>query len=652
MTQVFLDGKEVFVKENNSIKLIRENPFFTKAGSSTLNIVLPMHIEQNIKVLGYINRLDCIDKPITMAAKIVSGNKTLITGEAIITEVTAENVKVQILGGTSLMNFHNKMEDIYIDELDLGKWGMSYAGSSQATNVVYPLFMALWYDYSLVGPGYNKDRKQEEFREVLFGLDNEWVAFPIYNETSGVMCNDWIFRSDPENDYKIYLEPRVNIGDEVGNGYPQVRFVVQPYLLPMIEKVFKKLGYTIDLNSLKSNELFSKIFIASANERAQRNKALPHWTVKDFITQIEIFFGATFDVDEDSKHITIMRRSDYISRGSYFVNEILDEFTISKDDNKNALSTSNVGYKEVDKFAKIEPWILENAKHKHYSTHSEFLKEYYQDTDLLTASQSFYDKYKGYIIHIDDTGIEMVCKKPEGSAFEGGPTPANYFKDRIVKNNSELDIELKIVPVNIVKQNAVAVYLTYENKDSHFNTYVGDNYYMSAPDYPVRTWEEERATTEENIIVDVEAAINGEENFYDSKDDLMRIAINAGAFSLHNNWIEIPGTESTPILYPKPLVYSWQQEFNKDAQPNITSYGLNLCVGRPTISLATEVYNSEPIVDTQKKYCIKFITDGILNPGYKFIIHNQTFLCEKLEYDIKDTGLEKLVTGYFYRLEE
>lgn len=662
MTQVFLDGQEVVVQNKTSIKLIKENPFFTKSGSSTLGITLPMHIEQNLKVLGHLNRLDNLTTPITLSATIKSGNKTIITGEAVVTEITEKSVKVQILGGTALMNFHNKMDNIYIDELDLGKWGKSYIGDSQATNTVYPLFMYLWYQYTTVGPGYNKDNEQRKLVDALFGFNNEWVAFPIYNETSGVMCNDWIFRVDMDNGNAVwgekgyYIEPRSNIDGYDANGYPQVRFVVQPYLLPMIKRVFEALGYSIDLSSLENNALFSKIFIASANESPYRNKALPHWTVKEFITQLENFFGATFDVNEESKRITIMRRSEYISRGVVEIGEVLDEFTTSTDDNKNALSTSNVGYSEVDPFAKIEDWILNNAQRKYYDNYLQFelsVLTYWNFSG--TNDPHYYDKYKGYIMEVGEcNGVCWVCKNTNGGLFTSRIIAANYLKDRIVKeNNKEVDIELKIVPVKVVTD-YVKVYEKDKNgKDVLHQTLKGDYYYMSAPDHPVRTWDEERSYSDESIIIDVEAAINGEGTFENGKDDLMRIAINAGAFSHHSSWTTtIEGVDTFYHKYPKPVVFSHEWENSINGTYDITKYGLNLTDACTKISLATEVFASEPKVNTNKKYCIKFITHDILNPGFKFIIRNQTYLCEKLEYQIKETGVEELVTGYFYRLEE
>ena len=75
MIQIFLNDKEVFFQENTSLKLIKSNPFFTREGSSTMSITLPMKIEQNIKVLGHIYRMDYSHKPIKYTAKIIENDK-------------------------------------------------------------------------------------------------------------------------------------------------------------------------------------------------------------------------------------------------------------------------------------------------------------------------------------------------------------------------------------------------------------------------------------------------------------------------------------------------------------------------------------------------------------------------------------------------
>ncbi|MBR5860680.1 MAG: hypothetical protein IKY71_04955, partial [Bacteroidaceae bacterium] len=66
----------------------------------------------------------------------------------------------------------------------------------------------------------------------------------------------------------------------------------------------------------------------------------------------------------------------------------------------------------------------------------------------------------------------------------------------------------------------------------------------------------------------------------------------------------------------------------------------------------SEVYKHLKSIGTQVKYCIKFISEKQLKVNSTFIIHNKKFLCEKLEYKVGAKGTEKLVTGYFYELEE
>ena len=67
----------------------------------------------------------------------------------------------------------------------------------------------------------------------------------------------------------------------------------------------------------------------------------------------------------------------------------------------------------------------------------------------------------------------------------------------------------------------------------------------------------------------------------------------------------------------------------------------------------SEVFKKLKKIDTQVKYCFKFITDRMDLPvNSTFIIRNKKFVCEKLEYNIKADGVSELVTGYFYELEE
>lgn len=660
MIQLFLNEQEVYTQEKTSIKLIKENPLLTKSGSSTFNISIPMRIEQNVKVLGHLNRIDYMHRPITFTAKLLCDNVTLITGEAVVTEVTERLVKVQILGGTSLMNFYNRMETLYIDELDLGKWGFSYTGIDVAKTWSYSFFYtSIWMEYKSKKLIEGEDRAQEYLISKLFG-GSDWVAFPIYNETSEVMCNDWIFRvfwRDGLWQYGkngLYVEPRNNIDASLPNGYPQVRFAVQPYLLPMIKRVFQALGYSVDMTSVENNDLFKKIFIASAHEYSSINKSLPHWSVKEFITQLEYFLGVVFVCDEDAKNIVVIRRTDFVKQNQYVIEDVVDEFTVSNNDDENILlSSANVGFAEVDKYAKLEPWILENAKQKHYKHEGELFTDIWDKKpgDTTTGYQLYHNDYKGHLLFIDNNEIRIAKAMEDDFNVMNNICIVNHLRDRIVNsNNNDLDVELKIIPVKINNRRLISYYTNENNQDMLFDSVTNYSYYMSSPDYPVRGWEE-AATTEENIIRDVDMAICGEETLNETeRDDFLRVAINDGAFSLHVLMGKDTGKDNSK--YPKPLVYSNKNEYDINGDFKKGFVGLNVHDMPKMKTLATEVFDSEPKINTDVLYCIKFITSKLMNVDYKFIIRNQTYICKKLEYQAKESGLEKIVTGYFYRLEE
>ena len=67
-------------------------------------------------------------------------------------------------------------------------------------------------------------------------------------------------------------------------------------------------------------------------------------------------------------------------------------------------------------------------------------------------------------------------------------------------------------------------------------------------------------------------------------------------------------------------------------------------------SLFSLSLDTQQVIDTTVKHCIKFVNHGFMVPNSVFIIHGQRFACEKLEYSITSKGVSPIVTGYFYRL--
>ena len=129
MLQIFLDNREVIVKEGASIKLNIENPLFDTGDKYTFDVELPLKIKQNRDFFGYIDRMDVEKSNLKYSVRLLSNNRTLMTGEAIVTQITDTSVKVQLLGYGAAYNHAANSNDMYIDELDLGTWGQDAFGA-------------------------------------------------------------------------------------------------------------------------------------------------------------------------------------------------------------------------------------------------------------------------------------------------------------------------------------------------------------------------------------------------------------------------------------------------------------------------------------------------------------------------------------------
>lgn len=138
MTELYLskDGAgwhQVYFSTNGSgFKLTRENPYFTESESYTLDITLPMDILENRQFFGNIQRIDASKKSMKYKCRLVVDDKPMLDGTAKVTQVTYLDVKVQLLGGNSELNFNTADEKVYIDEMELAhNWGffwVSYDG--------------------------------------------------------------------------------------------------------------------------------------------------------------------------------------------------------------------------------------------------------------------------------------------------------------------------------------------------------------------------------------------------------------------------------------------------------------------------------------------------------------------------------------------
>lgn len=670
MIQLYLDGHPAIPKDNQTIKFTSENPYFTKSASYTYDVELPLAIEANRKIFGDINRMDMPKEQRIFQAALIVDNVTVLSGTAHITSVSESAVKVQLLGEAASYNYGNKMDETYIDELDLGDW-----------------YMVTWPDGSYWG-GYPpqwcyfpKDSKFSGLSDMVFerakmtddGLYRPaillnriyngtypWVAFPVINSNADVQGNGFAFKFTSHDlstvepffrgyDGEVTQRPTEN---------PRVSAsCIQPFFWIVAELIAKATGFTLNRtdNALLTNAFFKRIFIVNANNMIECNKCLPHWTVNDFWSQIEHTFGLVMTVDYAGKKIFLRQRANHYRDGAYLycVDKVVDEFTAEVDDESEAdISVNNVGYADFDANPAdlLDKYITENCK-----VNTDFAGI----TELLAWAKANEDSiadYKDTIFKCAD-GRQFIHTDAEGII------EVNQLRPRITDEGKEdIDVELKIVPACFVDGDCDMFNYQPHGPGGGVSSVVDKPVasfpvrILQIPDISDMEWYKKAGYGN----LDIEAILNEEEeaeNSVDSKEDKIFISIMPD--SVYDEFDgDITCTDGMVLknmhtFFPRPRIRERMKAALSDSAGTREDapYSLSLIPIEGEENLAMHTIANAVTISTKVRQCIKFVSDCIPDPSSIFLIHNRRFVCEKIEADISSSGLNKLLTGYFYELD-
>lgn len=674
MTILYLNGKRAVIDEKQTVKFVRENTYFTKTGTYTYDITLPALCPENIAIFGHIYRKDqrkAVNT--TFNARLHVDNMDILNGTATITNVTETSIKVQLMGGNSELNFYSKNENRFIDELPLGTWyDVEGVTSSDPTMRTMAEQISATFQKDI-----NNLNIEEAYKNLCKKLWNEntkeapvdWVALPCINENYDVTCNNFGIKTYSDNKGNSKRCPAINNIDTV-------YLSAQPYLVQMIERVFNNLGYPVQENCLRDNEFFMHLVIVTANNRSAIARALPHWTVAQFIEEIENLFAVVFFIDESSKKTSIRSRADYYKENVEYIDNILEEYSVSIEPDKTTdIANANIGYADVtDIYDRIDDDIRKAAK---------IDTTYNNESDLANGLQNLVTKlskdrgngqtstgllkHKGTIFKV--CGHSYIIELYDHIDAQGR-TYTNHartiaideFANLInVKEKEDIDIELKICPAKSINNGSVEFYNadgSVSDTKSCFHLVKADN--------------TDPAGIENETNIYIAGLISGETEKVDTKEDIMSICLYDGGMSKRaetNNNEGYPSSLLTQVesylFYPAGYIKDQWQANTYAGGGTIQKFAyeslaLNIDTEYRTISdhkykfrtFYSEVYKHLKSIGTQVKYCIKFISEKQLKVNSTFIIHNKKYLCEKLEYQISAKGTEKLVTGYFYELEE
>ena len=77
----------------------------------------------------------------------------------------------------------------------------------------------------------------------------------------------------------------------------------------------------------------------------------------------------------------------------------------------------------------------------------------------------------------------------------------------------------------------------------------------------------------------------------------------------------------------------------------------SLALARTEGSVAVGQFHSEGrSVENRVQHVFRFLFDGKPDPARLYMFRNKVYECQKIEANVTDTGLDRLMTGYFYEM--
>jgi len=585
MTELFLDGMPAAFMPSANFKLTAENFYFTKSSSYTFDVELPLGVEQNRRIFGNIDRIDVSKSTRTLTARLVVDNETLLVGTAKLTSDSESSVKVQLLGKEAAYNYGNKVEGLYIDQMDLGDWyhetwpdgsyyGVEHINGERVLKWLYStdgeVPMGIFERALLRGPEFGDETLAENelflrFLGVEGGLG--WVAYPTYAENRQTRFNQVAYYTLDVNaespEFSAFIKDYERSINQPQEGWDDMTyaFAVQPMMWKVAEIIAKHTGFTLarEDNALYTDELFSRIFLVSCSTSVKCNKCLPHWTVNEFWEQVENTFGLVMSLDYINGTMRLQRRKDfYTSAPQVVLSDIVDEFeTTLEDETKHDISVSSVGFADFDCNPEdvLDERILRFAEYMDFETFNdlkEWAKQVQSSGSLSNYKNTIFRCADGhqFIYSLDALGADQHSFSGDGKR---GFAEVNMLRPRINKpvaaeagsadNNKEdehsVDIELKIVPARYSLQKAdVLTKLCFAGwpgtdavkyrKEELLCTFDVRMLQVPGPEMPIETEQPANIHRGEKAVIDLEAIIAGQDDFEspdDSETNLIYIAI-------------------------------------------------------------------------------------------------------------------------------
>lgn len=679
---LYIENKPAIIKAGTNVKLIRENSLLSSQSDRTFDVTLPLYAPENQRIFGPLQRLEISKRPLVgrhFSFRLLCPPEEM-AGTAVITSITEEEVKLQLLSGHYALEaamLDDKGQDRYIDELPLGRaWDMLYNfkyGHDAAFNSQETIRRYAYDDQKYwLQRAFSPSGRLEELNTY-----QNFVAFPIYaTGKGGGWANEFVVQSIVEN--KQWTVQQFNLRATVKNNHlraaDDVYIAPQPYLCYVIERVLIALGFYCSPAHDALRQCWLKdIFIANARVTLKLHKMLPHWTVREFFEQCRLFLGIDFTtaydpgLQQNVAYINLRRnRIKKINQTNQTnirpLHHITSAFSYSLEDNPESeekdITRANVAYAfpDINPLYVLPDEVWENANIVEVKTYEE-MEAYKDDPNLKSKLKSTLFFYEGLIyayLEVKDKEWDFaeVDKAGARRTFNrfSRPNDPNGTTDIIPERN--INISLKIVPAQIGYFDIVSgsQYLvgnrttkiwtsanTFYDKDKHYILH-----FLTAD---TRT-----PPPDEGYCIS-DALLQKEKNPAAQKRDIIEVGYNPGkSFRTFPSGKGLEDKEIPDV--PGAYGLTW---YPIDAKFHLsdaveTTYPFSL-KGNNAQTIATETLNPGFSISTKAELVISFTDEGQFSPDDVYLIQGHRYLCRQLEFTFSTEGLNPLKKGYFYEIE-
>lgn len=595
MRQLFLDDKLATLQAGKNITVTEENPYFTKSGAYTLDIVCTLEDSANLLIFGIINRHDVRSYERKFAARLVFNNRTLF-GEAHITKIDETSVSIQILSGNALLN--NNVGDLFIDELDLG--------------VSLPI-----HAFGVYG-------------------EQETLYFPILNSKIDSVVNAY--------DYRYKTSSLTPVFNDLYD-----RLAPQPYLCVVIKKIIEAVGYDLGVNEIE-NTFLKNLFIANSSITRLIADTLPHWTVNEFFTELEKFAGVMVVASDQGKVIDILFRSSFYNSNTLTIRDVVDEFDneLSGDANDSGLGnvSYDIGSEENEMYERFSDSVLKNSTIEDSNSLSAALLRFSE-----LGQQAF-----SYILNVKGIHYIQLENEQGGYARAQYNSFRDLIRNN-VKTDADLVLKMKPVmfclfnypvydaqrfPATKTGDSVPALTMISEGSDIEYSALrrkpstkpmasafrIYEQFDIEDPDE--KGLDEMRLGFWDGVVFQ-----NLPLKFKDRVDNVDYLKYGVYPF---------------PFSVPKHYYYLLGTPCNSETMGRTWSLELNLVEGRETLGEIAHL--SQITINESIPYVKRFISNDLLSVRKKFIINNKRFVCKKITIEINDDGIVPYQEGEFYMMND